>query len=97
MEYPTLMYRVPGFHRGPDATSFDYKPAADEDAREALIEKGWHDSLDAARGLTAAKVDPLNHVDRDELEAKARDLGISFNWKTSDEALAERIAEKVSN
>jgi hypothetical protein len=38
-------------------------------------------------------VDTITDETREQLEAKARALGVSFNWKTSDEVLAARIAE----
>jgi hypothetical protein len=107
MEFPTLLYRVPGKHFG----NYDYKGAPDEEAYEALKAAGWHDSIeearsvgkvvDAAKEVVAASeelaeaVDDISPATRDELETKAKELGLGFNWKTSDEALAKRIADAL--
>jgi hypothetical protein len=45
--------------------------------------------------VVIAKEVPAEEPDRAALEAKAKELGVSFNWKTSDEVLAARIAEAV--
>jgi ABC-type nitrate/sulfonate/bicarbonate transport system ATPase subunit len=37
----------------------------------------------------------LDAITREELEEKARELGIGFNARTADEVLAQRIAERV--
>lgn len=42
--------------------------------------------------------DPLapRHIDRGELEVKAKELGIGYNSRTSDDKLLQRINEKLS-
>jgi hypothetical protein len=40
----TIIYKVPGRHRGPKGTTYDYKG---HDSAEGMPE-GWHDSLDEA-------------------------------------------------
>lgn len=106
MTFPTLVYRVPGPHRGPDATSYDYAPANDEAALSALLSAGWHETLDQAFGIEAAAdaieaaetlsevVEAIDEPARDALEAEARKLGVGFNSRTSDKVLAERIAAR---
>jgi hypothetical protein len=50
-------------------------------------------AIEAAADLREA-IQEVRGESRDALEAKAKDLGVSFNWKTSDTVLAERIAAK---
>lgn len=101
MDFPTIMYRVPGPHKKPRGGTYAYRGAADQEEFDALISKGWFPSYEeAAAGKTARKVveEPIDDVSaptRDELEAKAKELGVSFNTRTSDKKLAERIAEAL--
>jgi hypothetical protein len=105
--FPTIMYRVPGPHKKPRGGTYAYRGAADQGEFDALISKGWFPSYeDAAAGKTAGKiieaaeafddsVDEVSDPTREELEAKAKELGVSFNTRTSDKKLAERIAEAL--
>lgn len=106
-EFPTIVYRCPGQHGGPDGSTFDYLGVADDDALSAALSKGWRETLaEAIAGdkagaiLTEVKeaqeaIDDVSPATRDELEQKAKELGIGFNSRTSDAVLAQRIAEKV--
>ena len=105
--FPETVYRVPGAHRGPKGCTYDYKGVADADALKAAKKAGWSETLDKAMGADGAKevldaaeefedaVDDVSPATRDELEAKAKELGIGFNSRTKDKTLAERIAEAV--
>lgn len=107
MSFPTIMYRVPGPHKKPRGGTYAYRGAADQAEFDALAAKGWFPSYEeAAAGKTANKiieaaeafedaVDEVSAPTRDELEAKAKELGVSFNARTSDKKLAERIAEAL--
>lgn len=103
MEFPTLLYKVPGKHFG----NYDYKGCPDKEAYADLKVQGWHDSIeearagghaekviDAAQELEAA-IDEISPPSRKELETKAKELGLSFNHRTKDEVLAKRIADAV--
>jgi len=107
MSFPTIMYRVPGPHKKPRGGTYAYRGAADKAEFDELLKKGWFPSYEeAAAGKTAKKiieaaeafedaVDEVSDPTRDELEAKAKELGVSFNARTSDKKLAERIAEAL--
>ena len=109
MDFPTIMYRVPGPHKKPRGGTYAYKGAADQEEFDALISKGWFPSYEeAAAGKKAAKIveaadafsdaiDEVSAPTRDELESKAKELGVSFNARTSDKKLAERIAEALED
>lgn len=106
-KFPTIVYRVPGPHKKPRGGSYAYRGAADKAEFDALIAKGWSASYEeAAAGKTAGKIieaaeafedaiDEVSAPTREELEAKAKELGVSFNARTSDKKLAERIAEAL--
>ena len=99
-DFPTIMYKTPGPHPKPRGGTYAYKGAADLDEFEALIVKGWFASYEeaAASKIVAAAealddaLDTVSPATRDELEAKAKELGVSFNARTSDKKIAERIA-----
>lgn len=106
-DYPTMVYRCPGPHGGPDGSTFDYMGVDDAAAFKAALSAGWRETImEAIAGrkagaiLTEVKeaqeaVDDVSPATRDELEQKARELGIGFNARTPDKVLAQRIAEKL--
>lgn len=106
-KFPTIVYRVPGPHKKPRGGTYAYRGATDKAEFDALLKQGWHPSYEeAAAGKAAGKiieaaeafedsVDEVSDPTRDELETKAKELGVSFNSRTSDKKLAERIAEAL--
>lgn len=103
-QFPDIMYRVPGRHYGADGRGFDYIGVNTAEEVLAAIDEGWHLSIeDAIATLDAGEVIDevaeakavLADIDGDlraALEAEARALKVSFNARTSDKVLAERIA-----
>ena len=99
-DFPTIMYKTPGPHKKPRGGTYAYKGAADQAEFDALLGRGWFPSYeDAAVGKIVAAaeafddaLDTVSPATRDELEAKAKQLGVSFNARTSDKKIAERIA-----
>ena len=99
-DFPAILYRVPGPHYGADGRGFAYLGVADADEYDAALSEGWHDTIEAAmaggvlKEVTEAKeaVAAITPSARDELEAQAKALGVSFNARTRDKVLAERIA-----
>ena len=101
-DFPTIVYRVPGRHWGPEGSTYDYKGIDDRAAFDIAIDAGWHetitDALGANRLVAAAEaledaLDDVSPTARDELEQKAKSLGVSFNKRTTDAVLIQRIAE----
>ena len=94
MEFPTLVYKDGGPHQRPGGT-FDYKRIVNDDQLAAALADGWF--LTLVEATQPAAVDPEVLLDddapptREELEAKARELGIKFDGRTSDKALAAKI------
>jgi hypothetical protein len=81
--------------------TFAYKGVDDQRAFDAAIADGWHPDMPSAVGSVRivqaaealeAALDDVSPATRDELETKAKELGIGFNSRTSDTVLAQRIA-----
>jgi len=99
--YPKHLYKTPGPFRQ-KGVSYQVAGAADAEEESALLALGWFLSIDEASGKVQAIVDAaealedaLDHVSpatREELEQKAKELGVPFNRKTRDSILAQRIA-----
>jgi hypothetical protein len=103
-DFPTILYRTPGPFKKPRGGTYATIGCEDKEAFDALIAKGWFTSYEEAKGGKEAKeiiesaeafedaVDEVSDATRDELETKAKELKVSFNARTSDKKLAERIA-----
>lgn len=100
-----MLYKVPGPHSGPCFT-YAYAGASDQKAYDALKAQGWHDSLPEAVSPPVVEpvapevaspepaVEPVADdapVTRAELEAKANELGVKFDGRTSDAKLLAKI------
>lgn len=90
MEFPTLVYKDGGPHQRPGGT-FDYKRVVNESELAAALADGWFSTLIEATQPTIATSDDDAPPTRDELEAKARELGIKFDGRTGDKTLAAKI------
>jgi hypothetical protein len=98
-DFPTIVYRTPGPHKKPRGKTYAYRGAADQEAFDALIAKGWsasyEEALIAAQPLKpkakAVEIDEVSGPTREEMEIKAKELGVSFNARTSDITLSDRI------
>lgn len=91
MEFPTLFYREGGPHNAGGTRTFDFIAVANDDQAADRAAEGWFPSLTEA---LASEQDPDTMSDRSLLEQAARELGVSFNSRTSDQVLIERITEK---
>jgi len=101
-DFPTILYRIPGPHKKPRGLTYGYKGAADQEQFDAFIAKGWSASYeDAASKLDkkpkakAVEIDEVSSPSREELEVKAKELGVSFNARTSDITLSDRITSAL--
>jgi hypothetical protein len=94
-DFPKMMFRKGGPYKG----GYSVGNASDEAQYDRMKAHGWHDSKGAALGLavkeaTEAKeaVADVTEGEREAMETEAKALGVSFNARTSDKVLAERIA-----
>jgi hypothetical protein len=99
---PTILYRVPGAHFGPPGVTYDYRGIDTEEALEAALADGWHESLVAAMAPPVATPEaapvPADDapVTREELEQKAEELGIKVDGRWSDKRLVAEIEAKMA-
>ena len=103
-DFPTIVYRTPGPHKKPRGKTYAYRGAADQEAFDALIAKGWSASyeeavskLDKKPKAKAVEIDEVSGPSREELESKAKELGVSFNSRTSDITLSDRITAALED
>lgn len=101
MKNATMLYKAPGPHEI-HGGHFDYTvvDADEEGAIEAAKTDGWFETTteakEAADAAKAKREAELNAPPtRAELEAKAKELDIKFNDKTSDKKLADLIAASL--
>ena len=99
---PTILYRVPGAHFGPPGVTYDYLGVDTQEALDAALANGWHDTMaDAMAPPVAAPEAALVPADdapvtRAELEQKAEELGIKVDGRWSDKRLMTEI-ERMQN
>lgn len=105
MHFPAPLYRTPGpYRKGKGLKTYRVAGAKDQAQYDAMIANGWFPSYEEAVAGKAADViveaaeafeeavDEVSGPTREELEQKAEELGVSFNKRTSNRKLAERIA-----
>ena len=84
-----MVYRSPGAHRT-GGTAYAFLGVDDAAGLKAALADGWHLTLpEALGGVSEAP------ASRDELEQKAKELGVGFNSRTTDATLSQRIAEAL--
>jgi hypothetical protein len=99
---PTILYRVPGAHFGPPGFTYDYRGVDTEEALEAALADGWHETLADAMAPPVAVPEaapvPADEapVMRAELEQKAEELGIKVDGRWSDKRLIAEIEAKMA-
>lgn len=95
-DFPKMVFRKGGPYKG----DYSVASAADAAEYEAMAAQGWSASKDVALGNVVkeieearAAVESISDEIRAALEKEAKELGVSFNSRTSDKVLAERVAE----
>ncbi len=105
-EFPTLLYKCPGPWSG-NGYTFGSRPANDQTEFDAAVSDGWHPTVplavEAWRKPVAAPIPlepppvPLDAPPtREEIEAKAKELGIAVHHKHSDATLLKKIDEALA-
>lgn len=94
-QFPTLVYKCPGDHEAYGGQTYRYAGIADEAELQTFMANGWFMSLpEAVKGEHSEPVDNSPPT-REELEDKAKELGIIFDGRTSDKTLLRRIEEEI--
>jgi hypothetical protein len=101
MEFPSMVYRVPGKHVRPYGT-YDFAGVKNAEELQAKLKDGWFcslpeaiDSKQTAPVVEAVKADDIAPPTRQELEEKATELGIKFDGRFSDKKIAQLIEEAL--
>lgn len=98
MSYPRLVFKVPGSISRAGGT-YDHECVNDEEEMNARLADGWFYSLTEAiaeKPVEAEAVKEELPPTREELEAKATELEIKFDGRTTDMKLGKMIAEKLA-
>lgn len=102
MEFPTLVYKCPGDHFAHGGATYKYSPVKDQETLDKKIAEGWHISLveavDAFKNKSVSKPEIINEnaaPTREEMEIKAKELGIKFDGRTNDFKLLKLINESM--
>lgn len=98
-QFPTLVYKGRGPHSRAGGT-YDYTAANDQEELDAKLADGWFQTLPEAIEAHDKPVAPKSgdnaQPTRKELEAKAKELGIKFNGKTTDAELSDAITKALA-
>jgi hypothetical protein len=92
MEFPRFVFMDVGVHPRAGGT-YSVMVVDDRDALDAALANGWYASMQGA--IEAPQVADNAPVERFELEAKAAELGIKFDGRTSDAKLSKMITEAL--
>ena len=100
-QFPQMLYRAGGSEQA-HGGNFSTLVVGDAEAFSAALADGWHETTTAAvqAGSKPAEVVPEVPDDapptREELEAKAHELGIKFDGRWGDKKLSDAIAAKLA-
>lgn len=94
--YSTIVYRDKGPYQRPGGT-YDFLGVNSKEAHETALKNGWFNSMPEAIEGKASLVELESQLPptRDELEQKAKELGIRFDKKTTDDALSKKIDDAL--
>ena len=85
MEFPRLVYK----------SAAEYRVAETQEEFNLLRKEGWFasvpEAIDGKHEVVDEVVDEVAQPTRPELEAKAKELGIKFTKKTTDDELGQLI------
>ena len=111
MSFPTIVYRCPGPHFGPPGTTYNSIGVADQAALDKALGEGWYATLveavdtflNPAPARVAIVSEPLSVSEpaedapptRDEMLAKAAEIGLAVDRRWSDKTLANKIIEAL--
>lgn len=97
-----LVYKSPGPHRHKSGKTYDIRGAT-ADELPVLLAKGWHEDRDIALGLKAIDPQPepesaedTSPPTRDEMEAKATEIGLKVDGRWSDARLLSEIEKALA-
>ena len=95
-DFPTLVYKDKGPYQRQGGT-YDYRAVQDQSAYDHALTNGWRASLGEIVDCKPVQ-DPADDAPptREELEAKATELGLKFDGRTGDKKLSSMITEALA-
>lgn len=100
MEFPRLVYKTPG-PNPIKGGSYAFIAVADNEGLKAALREGWFSTLPEAVECAYVDNDVIPDDEaiptRQEMELKARELGIKFDGRTGDKALLKRITDAIGS
>lgn len=96
MSYPTIFYKTPGPFSG-NGHTYATIGVKDADQAKELLAQGWFATYPEATAPKAPK--PANDDSaptREEMEAKAAELGVKFDGRTTDAKLMDKISTALA-
>jgi len=105
-DFPTIVYRCPGDRWGPPYTTFNSIGVTDQEAFDKALADGWFATLpeavevflNPAPARVAVVSEPVEDnapPTRDEMLAKAAEIGLTVDRRWSDKTLANKIIEAL--
>ena len=105
-EFPALVYKSEGKYVRPNGT-YDFTGVVDAEDLAKKLSEGWYPSIEAAVAGKKPAQKPVEPVSgpvldddapptREELEAKAAELGIKVDGRHSDKKIAQLIDEALA-
>jgi len=105
-DFPTIVYRCPGDRWGPPYTTFNSIGVTDQEAFDKALADGWFATLpeavevflNPAPARVAVMSEPVEDnapPTRDEMLAKAAEIGLTVDRRWSDKTLANKIIEAL--
>jgi hypothetical protein len=99
-DFQEIVYKDGGLHQRPGGT-FSYRGVRSEEELEDALNSGWFRSIpEMIAGEHNGSADPVDENSpptREELEAKANELGIKFTKSTKNEKLLASIKEALKD
>lgn len=104
-DFPTIVYRCPGDRFGPPHTTYQSIGVTDQKAFDKALTDGWFATLpeaveaflNPAPERVAIVSEPIDNAPptRDEMLAKAAEIGLTVDRRWSDKTLANKIIEAL--
>jgi uncharacterized protein (DUF1697 family) len=91
-----IVYKIPGKNAGPRGKTYDWKSVKSEDEFLEALDDGWFDTLEEAVNGKANEIEDKSAATREEMNIKAKELGIEYAKNVSNKTLLELIKEKLS-
>lgn len=106
-DFPTIVYKCPGDRFGPPYTTFKSIGVTDRETFDKALADGWFATLPEAaeaylnpapdRVAIVVEPEPADNAPptRDEMLAKAAEIGLTVDKRWSDKTLANKIIEAL--